>query len=110
MIPAYNIDVVEQSHNHLILHVTLSHRVHVTIPLSRWDANKIAHAIRTDTPIPYRIISQTGLEYQWQGNVARKCVTISLYYEQSKATITLGHHETRRVADLLASSPDEATA
>lgn len=110
MIPAYNIDVVEQSHNRVTLHVTLSHRVHVTIPLSRWDANKVAHAIRTDTPVPYRIISRTGLAYQWQGNVARKCVTITLYHEDTKATITLGHHETRRVADLLASAPEGTAA
>ena len=110
MIPSYQIDVTEDSPTHVTLHVTQSHRVHVTIPLSRWDANKIAHAIRTDTPVPYRIISRTGIAYQWQGNVARKCVTITLYYVESKATITLGHHETRRVADLLASAPDKETA
>ena len=110
MMPAYAIDVIEQSHNHVILHVTLSYRVHVAIPLSRWDANKIAHAIRTDTPIPYRIISRTGLDYHWQGKVARQCVTITLHYVETTATITLGHYETRRVADLLASAPDQAGA
>ena len=94
----------------MTLHVTLPHRVHVAIPLSRWDANKIAHAIRTDTPIPYRIVSRTGLAYVWQGMVARYRVVITLHYVETTATITLGHYETRRVADLLASAPDQATA
>ena len=110
MMPAYAISVVEQSHNHVVLHVTLSYRVHVAIPLSRWDANQIAHAIRTDTPVPYRIISQTGLAYQWQGNVARYRVSITLDHGASKATIILGHHETRRVADLLAPLPEGTAA
>ena len=110
MMPAYTINVVEESRDHVTLHVTLPHRVHVAIPLSRWDANKIAHAIRTDTPVPYRIISRTGLAYQWQGKVARQCVTITLHYVETTATITLGHHETRRVADLLAPLPEGEAA
>ena len=110
MIPSYNIDVVEDLPNHVTLHVTLSYRVHVTVPLSRWDANQIAHAIRTDTPIPYRIISRTGLAYGWQGKVARQCVTITLHYVETTATITLGHYETRLVADLLAPLPEGSAA
>ena len=110
MTPAYTIDVTEDSHNRVTLHVNLPHRVHVAIPLSRWDANKIAHAIRTDTPVPYRIISRTGLEYQWQGKVARNRLTITLHYIETTATITLGHYETRRVADLLAPLPEGSAA
>ena len=110
MIPAYTINVTEDSHNHVTLHVTLPHRLEVVIPLSRWDAGKIAHAIRTDTPIPYRIISQTGLDYQWQGKVARYRVAITIYHADTTATITLGHHETRRVADLLAPLPEGTAA
>ena len=106
MTPAYKINVVEDSLNHVTLHVSLPHRLDLAIPLSRWDANKIAHAIRTDTPIPYRIISRTGIAYQWQGNVARYRVTITLHYVETTATITLGHYETRRVADLLAPLPE----
>ena len=110
MTPAFKIDVTEESRDRVTLHITLPHRLEVTVPLSRWDAGKIAHAIRTDTPVPYRIISRTGIEYQWQGNVARKCVTITLYYVETTATITLGHHETRRVADLLAPLPEGTAA
>ena len=110
MMPAYAISVVEQSHNHVVLHVTLSYRVHVAIPLSRWDANQIAHAIRTDTPVPYRIISQTGIAYGWQGKVAPYRVTITIYHADTTATITLGHYETRRVADLLAPLPEGTAA
>ena len=110
MIPAYKINVVEDSLNHVTLHVSLPHRLDLAIPLSRWDAGKIAHAIRTDTPVPYRIISRTGINYHWQGNVARKCVTITLHYVETEATITLGHHETRRVADLLAPLPEGTAA
>ncbi len=110
MIPAYQIDVIEQPHGHLILHVTLSYRVNVSIPLSRWDANKIAHAIRTDTPIPARITSRTGIDYHWHGKEARYRVTITLHYIETTATITLGHHETRRVADLLAPLPEGTAA
>ena len=110
MIPSYKISVTEDSHNHVTLHMALPHRLEVTIPLSRWDANKIAHAIRTDTPVPYRIISRTGINYHWQGNVARKRVTITLHYIETTATVTLGFHETGRLADLLASAPAEVTA
>lgn len=110
MMPAYQITVTDQSHNHLVLHVTLPHRLEVSVPLSRWDAGKIAHAIRTDTPVPYRIIRRTGIDYHWQGKVARYRVTITLHYVETTATITLGHHETRRVADLLASAPEGTAA
>ena len=110
MIPSYQINVTEDSNNHVTLHVVLPHRAEVTIPLSRWDANKIAHAIRTDTPIPYRIIRQTGIDYHWQGKVARKRVTITLHRGLATATIILGFHETKRLADLLASAPNQVTA
>ena len=110
MIPSFNIDVTEESRDRVTLHVTLSHRVEVSVPLSRWDAGKIAHAIRTDTPIPARIIRRTGIDYHWQGKVARYRVTITLHYVETTATITLGHHETRRVADLLAPLPEGSAA
>lgn len=110
MIPSYQIEVTEDSPTRVTLHIVLPHRLEISIPLSRWDANQIAHAIRTDTPIPYRIIRQTGLEYQWHGKVARKRVTIALHYDRTQATITLGFHETKRLADLLASAPAEVTA
>ena len=110
MIPAYKINVVEDSLNHVTLHVSLPHRLEVSVPLSRWDAGKIAHAIRTDTPVPYRIISRTGIDYHWQGKVARKRVTITLNHGESTATITLGYHETSRFADLLAPLPEGSAA
>ena len=110
MTPSFNIDVTEESRDRVTLRVTLPHRIEVTVPLSRWDANKIALAIRTDTPVPYRIISRTGIAYGWQGKVARQCVTITLHYVETTATITLGHYETRRVADLLAPLPEGTAA
>ena len=110
MIPSYTINVTEDSHNHVTLHVTLPHRLEVVIPLSRWDAGKIAHAIRTDTPVPYRIISRTGIDYRWQGKVARKRVAITFHHNRTTATITLGYHETGRFADLLAPLPEGTAA